>query len=290
VSSTAPAHLYAEPRVVTDPAECYFYHSLELPGHGLIEGEWDLRGGERAYLGGVDLAGKSVLEIGTASGHLCAYMEGDGADVVSYDLSPEHSLDVVPYARYDNESYRLELKSHIAQLNNAYWLVHSTLGLRARMVYGTVYDIPRELGAFDVATLGSVLLHLRDPLLALQNVLAHTRDTVIVADRGNPRLLRFPVRISDKLGRALFFRPVAAESEPKVTWWRLTPQVVQKMIAVFGFEDSRVTYSTQMFEGHKRTVFTVVGRRTHGTPLAPSGGGAAPGGGDRPDEAEPDQG
>jgi len=42
-------------------------------------------------------------------------------------------------------------------------------GSRARMVYGSVYAIPTAIGAVDVATFGSVLLHVRDPFIALQN-------------------------------------------------------------------------------------------------------------------------
>src|SRR5262249_47083940 len=62
---------YASPRTVTDLADCYFYHTLELPGYGLVEGEWDLRAGAEAYLGGVDFRGRRVLEVGPASGFLC---------------------------------------------------------------------------------------------------------------------------------------------------------------------------------------------------------------------------
>jgi SAM-dependent methyltransferase len=37
--------IFATPRKVEDVADCYFYHTMELPGHGVIEGrEWDLRG------------------------------------------------------------------------------------------------------------------------------------------------------------------------------------------------------------------------------------------------------
>jgi hypothetical protein len=256
--------LYAPPRSVSSLDECYFYHSVELPDHGLVQGDWDLRGGESEYLGGVHLRGKGVLEVGAASGYLSVFMERAGANVVSYDLSPEHTIDVVPYARSDHEAFRSELKSHIAGLNNAYWLVHQAFGLRARLVHGTVYDIPAGIGTFDVSTLGSVLLHLRDPLLALENVLSHTEETVIVTDRTDSALLRLPFGLSDKLGRALFFRPVAAECAPEVTWWRLTPHVIQKMIAVYGFEESRVTYHRQVYRGERLPLFTVVGRRTHG--------------------------
>ena len=31
-------------RIVDDPTACYFYHTLELPKFGVIDGAWDLRG------------------------------------------------------------------------------------------------------------------------------------------------------------------------------------------------------------------------------------------------------
>ena len=38
--------IFAEPLNVENIADCYFYHTMELPGYGVIEGEdWDLRGG-----------------------------------------------------------------------------------------------------------------------------------------------------------------------------------------------------------------------------------------------------
>ncbi len=254
--------VYAAPRTVTDLAECDFYHSMDIPGYGAVEGEWDLRGGEAAYLGNVDLRGKRVLEIGTASGFMCFHMERSGAEVVAYDLSPEQSVDVVPYAGSDHAELVETLKRHIGRLNNAYWLAHRAHGSEARVAYGTVYDLPDGLGSFDVSTFGSVLLHLRDPFLALQNALAHTTEAVVVTDLSERSIVRLPLRLSNTLGRALFFRPDAATREPPVTWWRLTPQLIQKMIAVLGFEQSDVRYHKQMFKGRKRDLFTVVGRRT----------------------------
>ena len=31
--------------------ECHFYHSMDLPGIGSIEGDWDLRGKFDEYIG-----------------------------------------------------------------------------------------------------------------------------------------------------------------------------------------------------------------------------------------------
>src|SRR5437899_12127744 len=91
--------VYAVPRLVSDVKDCYFYHTIEVPGFGLIEGEWDLRAGIGDYLGRVAFKDKRVLELGTASGFVCFHMESVGADVVGYDLSDEQDWDVVPFAR-----------------------------------------------------------------------------------------------------------------------------------------------------------------------------------------------
>ena len=235
---------------------------MDIPGYGAVEGEWDLRGGEAAYLGQVDLRGKRVLEIGTASGFMCFHMERPGqrssrttSRRSSRSTSCRTRAPIMP-------SSSRPRRRHIGRLNNAYWLAHRAHGSGARVAYGTVYDVPAGLGMFDVATFGSVLLHLRDPFLALQNALAHTTDAVVVTDLSARRIIRLPLGLSNTLGRALFFRPDASTGEPPVTWWRLTPQIVQNMIAVLGFEQSDVTYHTQIFKGRKRDLFTVVGRRT----------------------------
>ena len=63
--------IFATSRKVEDVADCYFYHTMELPSRGVIEGrDWDLLGRVDEYLGNVDFAGQRVLEIGPASGFL----------------------------------------------------------------------------------------------------------------------------------------------------------------------------------------------------------------------------
>ena len=90
--------IFATPRKVEDVADCYFYHTMELPGRGVIEGrDWDLRGRVDEYLGNVDFGGQRVLEIGPASGFLTFEMEKRGADVISVEVTDEHGWDFVPY-------------------------------------------------------------------------------------------------------------------------------------------------------------------------------------------------
>jgi hypothetical protein len=37
--------IFAVPLKVEDPADCAFYHTMNVHGHGLVTGHWDLRGG-----------------------------------------------------------------------------------------------------------------------------------------------------------------------------------------------------------------------------------------------------
>lgn len=48
---------------------------MDVPGHGTIQGEWDLRGSVDKYLGHFDFTGKRVLDVGAASGILSFYIE-----------------------------------------------------------------------------------------------------------------------------------------------------------------------------------------------------------------------
>src|ERR1700722_19381468 len=95
--SASPNDLYSSPRTVKPEDERHPYHAMDIPGYGpVLNPLWDLRGSESDYLGHVTLAGKRVLEIGPATGYLSFYMESQGAEVVSVELSPDVSWDVVP--------------------------------------------------------------------------------------------------------------------------------------------------------------------------------------------------
>jgi hypothetical protein len=94
---------YADPRPVRDIASCYFYHRVELPGVGVVGGAWDLRETIDDYLAGFRFAGKRVLDVGAASGFPSFEMEMErrGAEVVSFDMSPDGRWDIVPLAGMD---------------------------------------------------------------------------------------------------------------------------------------------------------------------------------------------
>lgn len=263
---------FASPKKVNDIADCYFYHTMDLPGYGTMRGEWDLRGKVDDYLGFVPFKGKSVLEVGTADGYLCFEMEKRGASVIGYDLSEEHPWDVVPYGGIVTEEQNQDRRKTLRGLNNAWWLAHEVFGSNARVVYGTVYDLPPGIGSVDIATFGSVLLHLRDPFLALQNAAALARESIIVTDlhRSVLRYARFPFLprvLREKLSKQFLYGPLFMPNPDTRTpwdrWWALTPELVGRFLKILGFTTTRVTYSEQTFHGVARPLrlFTVVGTR-----------------------------
>lgn len=264
---------YAPPRVVTDINKCFFYHTMELPGHGVVKGAWDLRGSVDKYLGNVDLKGKRVLEFGTASGLLCFEMEKRGADVVALDLSEHDDFDLIPYGGGMPGGDRQARVEHNNQLNNAWWLAHRLFNSKARVVYGPVYDIPAEaIGPVDISTFGSILLHLRDPFLVLQRAAAITRESIIVTDMvpGTFREQLFSIFPALTIYRKLlgryykpnvYFLPDPETQMPRDAWWWLTPDAVCRYLKILGFSKVEVSYHRQKHKGVRPRLYTVVGRR-----------------------------
>ena len=76
---------FEESRRVESLNECFFYHTIELPGFGLVRGQWDLRGRFEEYVGGVDVSNKSVLDVGTATGFLSFESERRGRRLARHE-------------------------------------------------------------------------------------------------------------------------------------------------------------------------------------------------------------
>ena len=128
------------------------------------------------------------------------------------------------------------------------------------MVYGSVYEVPADLGTFDTAFFGAMLLHLRDPFAALSAVADHVSGTIVVTDVVQDSEL-------DQKDNLLRFAP--QDVRYPTHWWSITPGAVARMLERLVFTSTELTFHTQQHHlDHDLSkspvdfeMYTVVGRR-----------------------------
>jgi|ERR1043166_2401685 ubiquinone/menaquinone biosynthesis C-methylase UbiE len=252
-----PGQLLAPSRFVDSLEDCFFYHAMELPGFGLVRGHWDLRGRFDEYAGGVNVTGKSVLDIGTATGFLTFEAEKRGAArVLSFDMSDPRQQTFLPFkdklTYRDPERWAEVYGAEIEQWKNAYWLCHRLLGSKAEVYYGNIYELPTELGQFDIAMVGSVLEHLSDQITALASIARMTKETIVVV---TPLL-----QTEERIAR---FESLASNPAADFTWWTYSLGVYREVLAMLGFSIAQVSHGNYcyMYGDELKERATIVAQR-----------------------------
>jgi hypothetical protein len=240
-------------RLVTDMAECDFYHIVELPDGRLTTGQWDLRATVDQYLGDVDFAGKRVIEIGPASGFLSFYMEKKGARMVCVEPPMYAFWDLVSRPGGDGTAIRRGFAEHITRIRNSFWYLHHLYGSNAECYETNVYQLSPDIARFDIAVFGSVLLHCRSPVKMLEAVGNLVEEGVVICERYFGDIAEQPV-----------CRLVPSrDNGVNETWWEFSPLFFQQYLGVIGFANSRVTRHRQWYAAGDSWVemFTVVATR-----------------------------
>lgn len=257
---------FQPPIHVESPTGCFFYHSIDLPGFGLQVGHWDLRGAAATYLGGVPLSGKRIVDIGTASGFMAFEMEKLGAaEVIAFDRDPEDTSDdvgLIPFGDYPArfgmtiEQAMEHRRSTMRALQQSFWLTHRLFDSKVRRCLGNVYDGLPDGEMVDISFFGAILLHLRDPLLALTQFARRTRETLIITDtlENLGHLVEHPV---------MLLRASPTDSTNMGTWWSPTPALLKAILGVLGFTRFDYTTHTARFvqSNTDANMYTLVARR-----------------------------
>jgi hypothetical protein len=251
----------AASRADADLDDFVWYHATELPDGTVLPGAWDLRGHEAAYLGGVDLAGKRVLELGPATGYLTFYMERMGAQVVSFEAGFDVAIDLLPVRGVEHPEETLRVMQETIDRNHdAWWYLHRAFGSSATFVQGNIYDMPADLGTFDITLVGAILLHLREPWGALAQAAAHTTETMIVTE---------PLQDDEQPPDANIMRFSPSAEHHMTNWWSIYPGAVVSMLSRLGFGLTETTLHSQQHhlahdvatDAIDQKMYTVVGRR-----------------------------
>jgi tRNA (mo5U34)-methyltransferase len=198
-----------------------WYHTQELAPGLVTPGMFDLRPFVERYGIPQDLRGMRVLDVGTFEGFWAFELERRGAKVTALDVDRLQDLDWPPRLRPSEDGRRGE----------GFRLAREAFGSSVERVGMTVYEAtPDALGGeFDLVFCGSVLIHVRDPMLALERIAALCRGRLILAEEYSRRLELIPrLRVAEFRG-----------DTPWMTWWRPNTRTWLAMVRCAGFEDVR---------------------------------------------------
>jgi tRNA (mo5U34)-methyltransferase len=207
-----------------------WYHAIDLAAGLVTPGHVDLRRTAAKVLP-ADLTGKRALDVGTFDGFWAFELEKRGAQVVAIDLDDVTGAEWPPHHR---DHYIEVARERNVDLGRGFRLAAEALGSSVRRVECDVYDLtPADLGGpVDIAFIGALLVHLRDPVKALERV----RDAL--APAGDLYLLE-TVCLRDTL---LSPRTPKARFEPVYTpfnWWRPNALALRSWLTVAGFSELR---------------------------------------------------
>jgi len=208
-----------------------WYHTLELAPGVVTPGQIDHRPIAGRLLPD-DLTGLRALDVATFDGFWAMELERRGAEVVAIDIDSFAEVDLPPPRRDEVEKASAGLGVQLG--GRGFRLATTILGSSARRVSCSVYDLaPGAIGgSVDFAFSADILIHLRDPVRALERVRG------VLRPGGRLRLME-PVSGRDTLLAPR--RPLANFSahHSLFNWWYPNVAAVRAWLEAAGFEDVR---------------------------------------------------
>lgn len=206
----------------------HWYHTLELPDGTVTPGWFDLRG-QVDRLPWPEVRGKRCLDLATYDGFYAFELERRGAaEVVATDI-PGHADWDWPAAMRDRAPEGLAPLT--GEKGIGFEVARAALrsGVRKREI--SAYDLgPEQLGTFDVVVCGSLLLHLRDPVRALEAIRS-------VCDGWFMSIEAISLPLSVLFPR----RPMAelCDDDNRCQWWTANAAGHRRLVEAAGFEVTR---------------------------------------------------
>ena len=230
--------MYITPRKNIDIKDCRFYHKFNFDGEEKIDGRWDLTNCIDDYLSNFNFNGKRVIDIGSASGYLSFEIEKRGADVVSFDMPDGSYWDHLIYPGCNKPK-----PEQTDGLFKSYEYTHEKLSSKNKIFRANIYEpLPDDIGYFDAAVFGTMLSHVRDPILTLMNILHRVKDHAILINPFQDE----PTRYKNHNGQ---------------TWWMLCQKDIEKIMSDIGFQMEKVTRVKTMFDGKPRFYKSILFKR-----------------------------
>jgi tRNA (mo5U34)-methyltransferase len=163
-----------------------WYHTIDLGNGAATPGWMDLRP-VVSRLPWPEVQGKRCLDVGTYDGFFAFELERRGAaSVVATDISDHAQWDWPRAARERGAEY---LAMVAGEKGQGFAVAHAALGSSVEKREISVYDLsPDAVGTFDVVVCGSLLLHLKDPIRALEAIRSVCTGRLLSAEQIDPVL------------------------------------------------------------------------------------------------------
>ena len=208
-----------------------WYHTIELPG-GPTDGAVDLRAIAPRVLPR-RLDGLRAVDIGTFDGFWAFELERRGAaEVLATDLE---RFDDAQWPRPNRPALSAEAGDRSP--GERFGLAHRALGSQVRRVVTSVHDLTAETlgGPVDLAVMGDLLLHLRDPVGALERV----HDALVPGGRlVTLEQVNVPLTLLRPRRAAGSFQARATA----MSWWEPNLRCLQDWLALGGFASVRIRH------------------------------------------------
>jgi tRNA (mo5U34)-methyltransferase len=203
-----------------------WYHTIELPGGVVTPGVWNTVESRKRVPLPSSLAGKRCLDVATADGFWAFEMEKLGAaEVICIDVKDSASLDWP--ATVDAAVRR---KDEAVQRDGAFRVAKNALASNVERIERSVYDLsPDDVGMFDFAFVGDLLLHLRDPVGALRSITRVVTGELLSVDCIAPLLTVLHPR--QPIGRL--------EAPGWPLWWVVNLAAYRRMFPAAGWDITR---------------------------------------------------
>jgi len=213
--------------------ELLWYHSIDVAPGVVTPGWFDLRHAlDRIPI--PDVRGKRCLDIGTWDGFYAFELERRGAaEVVAIDVPDLSQIDYPPEVRADPEFDPFQGATQ--RRSAGFDLIKELIGSAVEWKGMNIYDLdPADMGTFDVVILGSLLVHLRDPVRALDAVRSVTSEAgvFVAVDYVHPA-----VNLLSR-GRPMF--ELRGESSD-FQWWLASDAGLRRLLHVGGFTIDETT-------------------------------------------------
>lgn len=221
-----------EPTVQARLDELKWYHTIDVVDGATTRGWFDLRHA-LPTIPFPDVHGKRCLDIGTWDGFYAFELERRGAaEVIALDVPDLAGIDYPPEIREQAGTIDLSHRS-IQPRSAGFQLLHEIIGSKVQWRGGSIYDLdPGELGTFDVVVCGSLLVHLRDPVRALDAVRRVTSGSLLTVDHLHP-----PVQVLSRRRPLFQLRGMGVDFQ----WWLPNDAGARHLLSVGGFDVDRAS-------------------------------------------------